>query len=102
VACLVTMLLSSGVSGFHYDVCHTYMSCVCVCVCVCLCVCACVCVCVCDRERERERERERCMLVITHCDGLYMPVPGSGTIRRCGPVGVGVSLWVWVTRPLGL
>jgi hypothetical protein len=26
------------------------------------------------------------------CDGLYMLGPGSGTIRRCGPVGVGVSL----------
>ena len=37
------------------------------------------------------------------CDGLYMHGPGSGTTRRCGPVGVGVaslewfvSLWVWV------
>jgi hypothetical protein len=30
-----------------------------------------------------------------HCDGLYMLGPGSGTIRRCGLVGVGVSLWVW-------
>ena len=27
------------------------------------------------------------------CDGLYMLGPGSGTIRRCGLVGVGVSLW---------
>ena len=26
---------------------------------------------------------------------LYMLGPGSGTIRRCGPVGIGVSLWVW-------
>jgi hypothetical protein len=25
--------------------------------------------------------------------------PGSGTIRRCGLVGVGVSLWAW-TSPL--
>ena len=24
---------------------------------------------------------------------------GSGTIRRCGLVGVGVSLWVWALRP---
>ena len=31
-------------------------------------------------------------------DGLYMLCPGSGTIRRCGPVGVGVSLWVWALR----
>jgi hypothetical protein len=27
-----------------------------------------------------------------YCDGLYMLSPGSGTIRKCGPVGVGVSL----------
>jgi hypothetical protein len=26
------------------------------------------------------------------CDGLYMLGPGSGTIRQCVPVGVGVSL----------
>ena len=26
------------------------------------------------------------------CDGLYMLAPGSGTIRGCGPVGVGVAL----------
>ena len=29
------------------------------------------------------------------CDGLYMLSPGSGTIRRCGPVGVGVVLLEW-------
>ena len=29
------------------------------------------------------------------CDGLYMLGPGSGTIRGCGPVGVGVSLWLF-------
>jgi hypothetical protein len=29
------------------------------------------------------------------CDGMYMLGPGSGTIRRCGLVGIGVSLWVW-------
>jgi hypothetical protein len=29
---------------------------------------------------------------ITTCDGLYMLDPGSGTIRRCGPTGVGVAL----------
>ena len=33
------------------------------------------------------------------CDGLYMLGPESGTIRKCGPVGFGVSLWVWVLRP---
>ena len=26
------------------------------------------------------------------CDGLYMLGSGSGTIRPCGPVGVGVAL----------
>jgi hypothetical protein len=31
------------------------------------------------------------------CDGLDMLGPGSGTIWRCGPVGVGVASlkWVW-------
>ena len=29
------------------------------------------------------------------CDGLYRLCPGSGIIRRCGPVGVGVSLCMW-------
>jgi hypothetical protein len=28
----------------------------------------------------------------TSCHGLNMLGPGSGTIRRCGPVGVGVDL----------
>ena len=36
-----------------------------------------------------------CMLGTDSCDGLYMLGPGSGTIRRCGLVGVGVSLWAW-------
>jgi len=31
---------------------------------------------------------------ITYCDGLYMLVPGSGTIR-CDLVGGSVSLWEW-------
>lgn len=26
------------------------------------------------------------------CDGLYMLSPGSGTIRTCGSVGVGVAV----------
>jgi hypothetical protein len=33
------------------------------------------------------------------CDGLYTLSPGNGTIRRCGLVGVGVSLWVRALRP---
>ena len=32
---------------------------------------------------------------LTSCDGLYMLGSGSGTIRRCGLVEVGVSLWAW-------
>jgi hypothetical protein len=28
------------------------------------------------------------------CHGVYVLGAGSGTIRRCGPVGVGVALWV--------
>ena len=31
--------------------------------------------------------------------GLYMLDPGSGDIRKSGPVGVGVSLWAWALRP---
>ena len=33
------------------------------------------------------------------CDGLYMLSLGSGTIRKCGLVRIGVSLWVWALRP---
>jgi hypothetical protein len=33
---------------------------------------------------------------IWFCDGLYMLGSGRGTIRKCGLVGVGVSLWVCV------
>jgi hypothetical protein len=29
---------------------------------------------------------------ISLCNGLYRLSPGSGTIGRCGPVGVGVAL----------
>ena len=29
------------------------------------------------------------------CDGLNMLGSESGTIRKCGLVGVGISLWVW-------
>ena len=31
-------------------------------------------------------------------DGLYTLEPRSGTIRRFGPVEVGVSLWLWAIR----
>ena len=33
-------------------------------------------------------------ILYIYCDGLYMLGPGSGTIRRWGLVGVGVSLGV--------
>jgi hypothetical protein len=33
------------------------------------------------------------------CGGLYLFGSGSSTIRRCGLVGVVVSLWVWAIRP---
>jgi hypothetical protein len=36
---------------------------------------------------------------IRDCDGLYMLGPRSDTIRTGGPVGVGVSLWVWAVIP---
>ena len=32
---------------------------------------------------------------INDCDGLYIIGPESDPIRRCGLVGVGVSLRVW-------
>ena len=32
------------------------------------------------------------MMDYSLCDGLHMLGPGSGTIRKCGPVGVGVTL----------
>jgi len=31
--------------------------------------------------------------------GLYMLGPENGTIRKYGPVGVGLSLCVWALRP---
>jgi hypothetical protein len=36
----------------------------------------------------------------THCDSLYVHGPGSGTIKRCSLVVVGVSLWVWDIKTL--
>jgi hypothetical protein len=35
---------------------------------------------------------------VTRCGGLYTLGSGSGTVRRCGLVGVGVALWVWALR----
>ena len=31
-------------------------------------------------------------------EGLYVRGPGTGTIRKCGSVGVSVSTWVWTIR----
>jgi hypothetical protein len=36
--------------------------------------------------------------VLTYCDGLYVLSLGGGIVRRCGPVEVGVLLWVWAIR----
>jgi hypothetical protein len=46
---------------------------------VCVYVCVCVCVCM--------------------CDGLYILGPGSGTIWRCGLVGIDVTWLEWVYHP---
>lgn len=35
----------------------------------------------------------------SYCDNLYMLGPGIGTIRSCGIVKVGMSLWLWALRP---
>jgi hypothetical protein len=42
---------------------------------------------------------ESFLLIPVICDGLNMLGPGSGTIKKCGLVGVGVSLWVWALKP---
>jgi hypothetical protein len=34
----------------------------------------------------------------SECDSVCMLGPGLGTIRRCGLVGVDVSLWAWALR----
>ena len=47
-------------------------------------------------------EKGRAGLMNGECDSLYMLGPGSGTIRRYGPVGVGVALRVWAIRPSSL
>jgi hypothetical protein len=39
-----------------------------------------------------DRDLHRDLLSDSSWDGFYM----LARIRRCGPVGVGVSLWVWV------
>jgi hypothetical protein len=36
----------------------------------------------------------------SNCDSLHMLGPGSGTIRKCGHVGVGESLWSRALVPL--
>jgi hypothetical protein len=35
------------------------------------------------------------VVAVAVCDSLYILGPGSGTIWRCGLVGIGVSLWAW-------
>jgi hypothetical protein len=59
-------------------VCVCMYICVCVCVCMYICVCVCVCIYVCV-----------CVCV---CVSLNMLGLGSGTIRTCNPIEVGVAL----------
>ena len=44
------------------------------------------------RNRFKEGQRIPMGDCDTHSDGLYMLGSRSGTIRRCGPVGIGVAL----------
>ena len=49
------------------------------------------------RAAHKVQDMTPSVILYTTCDGLSMLSPGSGTIRRCGLVGVGVTLleWVW-------
>jgi len=50
--------------------------------------------------RDRSTQRNDLQPVgISQCHGLYVLGHGSGTVWRCGLVGVGVSLWAWALRP---
>ena len=40
------------------------------------------------------------VIFFNECVSLNMLGPGSGIIRKCGLVGVGVLLWVWALIPL--
>ena len=48
-----------------------------------------------SEEDRFEPTTQRPSFLFTYYDGLYILGPWSGTIRRCGPFGVGVPLWVW-------
>ena len=48
---------------------------------------------------QRGTDSSRSVKLQRTSDDLHVLGPGSGTIGRCGPVGVGVSLWVWALRP---
>ena len=61
-----------------------------------------------ESEEEKQQKQNKVCLkttmmklthLYTHCGGLNTLGPGSGSIKRCGLVGVGVSLWVWAIRP---
>ena len=46
---------------------------------------------------KKEREdvlpyKHEALCLDPQCDGLYMLAPGSGTVRRCGPVGACIAL----------
>jgi hypothetical protein len=40
--------------------------------------------------------QEEALWLLGHCDGLSILGPGSGTIWRCGLVGIGVTWLEWV------
>jgi hypothetical protein len=40
-----------------------------------------------DLSKKKKAGCSGCLYLVTVCI--------SGTIRRCGPVGIGVALWVW-------
>jgi len=47
-------------------------------------------------EKEEDIREDRTTVNLNmkaECCGLNMLGPGSGTLRRCGLVGVGVALW---------
>ena len=49
-------------------------------------------------QSPENQEAWLCEIKLGPCDALYMLGPGSGTVGRCGLVGVGVSLWLWALR----
>jgi hypothetical protein len=53
-----------------------------------------------DQARPSQPRHQCKVNMVRSLDGLYRLSSGSGTIRRCGLVGIGVSLWAWALIPL--